>query len=76
MKAVKKLTSARKVMYTCSMDNVTIEFFLRIIGGIAGLWMSFMWINSQFNDEEDDVTDANSFYEYWIRKIARLFKKK
>lgn len=49
---------------------------VRIIIFIMGIWMLLSWVNSQFNDEDKDVTDASSPDEYIVRKIFRFFNKK
>ena len=39
-------------------------------------WIFLAWLNSRFNDEENDVTDAASAEEYCFRNIVRIFKWK
>ncbi len=52
------------------------EIVATIIVAVFGWWMFFSWVNSRFNDEDKDVTDAFSPEEYTIRKIMRFFMGK
>ncbi len=58
------------------MDFSFFELIATIIVGVFGWWMFFSWINSRFNDEDKDVTDASCPEEYAIRKIIRFFMRK
>lgn len=52
------------------------ELVAIIIMSVFSWWMYFSWVNSRYNDEDKDVTDAFSPEEYTIRKIMRFFTGK
>ncbi len=58
------------------MNFSTLEIIAVITVGIFSWWMYFSWINSRFNDEDKDVTDAWTSEEYMLRKIIRFFTGK
>ncbi len=39
-------------------------------------WIFLAWLNSRFNEEENDVTGAASAEEYFFKKTIRIFKRK
>ena len=51
------------------------EFIVAAVLFVFGWWMYFSWLNSRFNDEDKDVTDAWTPDEYIFRKIIRFFKR-
>ena len=52
------------------------ELVAIIIMSVFSWWMYFSWVNSRYNDEDKDVTDAFSPEEYTIRKNMRFFMGK
>lgn len=53
-----------------------IAVILMILVITSRIWIFLSWLNSEYNDEEKDITDATSPEEYILRKIVRIFTKK
>lgn len=53
-----------------------IAVILMILVITSRIWIFLSWLNSEYNDEDKDITDATSPEEYILRKIVRIFIKK
>ncbi len=53
-----------------------IAVILMILVITSRIWIFLSWLNSEYNDEDKDITDATSPEEYILRKIVRIFTKK
>lgn len=53
-----------------------IQVILYIAIASVWLWIILSWLNSEYNDEDKDITDATSPGEYLVRKFIKFFIRK